>query len=109
MATATKETKHLTKAELLELVAKLEEQVRELIAENEALRHGAFTRWNEPVPGETDEERRQRIARDPRVVVRRRPAGPLPPFEPIGTERGNIDVLKLLGRRDDEDDQAAGS
>ena len=85
------------------MVIQLQAQVRELIAENEALRAGAFTGWNGPVPGETDEERWQRMARDPRVTVRRRPAGPLPPFEPIGVGTGNIDVLKLLGRRDDDD------
>jgi hypothetical protein len=93
--------------ELMALVAELQEQVRALLAENEALRRGAFTRWDESVPGETDEERWERIARDPRVVVHRRPAGPLPPFEPI-PGAGNMDVLKLLGRRDDQDDEPTG-
>lgn len=93
----------LNKEELVELVGQLQAQVRELIAENEALRAGAFTRWDEPGSGETDEERWQRIAHDPRVVIHRRPAGPVPPFEPIGAGTGNIDVLKLLGRRDDDD------
>ena len=75
---ASAEVKDLTHVELVELVAALQAQVRELIAENEALRKGAFTRFDEPVEGETDEERDQRIARDPRVTVYRRPAGPLP-------------------------------
>jgi hypothetical protein len=94
-------------AELQALVAELQAQVRELIAENEALRRGAFTRWNEPVPGETEEERRERIARDPRVTTYRRPAGPLPPYQPVPGE-GQMDVLKLLGRREDSDDETGG-
>ena len=95
------ELKQLTVEELVDLVTALQAQVSELMAENEALRRGAFTRFDEPVPGETDEERQQRIARDPRVTVRRRPAGPLPPFKPF-PGNNKIDVLKLLGRRDDE-------
>jgi hypothetical protein len=101
------ELKQLTVEELVDLVTRLQAQVRELIAENEALRRGAFTRWDEPVPGETDEERQQRIMRDPRVVVRRRPAGPVAPYEPKIRLSGEVDVLKLLGRRDDDEPESA--
>lgn len=101
------EPMQLTAEALADLVAALQVQVRELIAENEALRRGAFTRWNEPVPGETDEERADRIARGPRVTVRRRPAGPVPPFKPFPGPN-SFDILKLLGRRDDGDEESDG-
>ena len=95
--------------ELTALVAELQAQVRELIAENEALRRGISTGWDELGPDATDEERRRRVRLDPRTVIHRRVAGEaLPPYKPIpGT--GNMDVLKLLGRRDDDepDDDAA--
>ena len=87
--------------ELTALVAELQAQVRELIAENEALRRGISTGWAELGPDATDEERRRRVRLDPRTVIHRRVAGEaLPPFEPIPLN-ANIDILKLLGRRDD--------
>ena len=89
--------------ELAALVAELQAQVRELIAENEALRRGISTGWDELGPDATDEERRRRVRLDPRTVIHRRVAGEaLPPFEPIPIN-ANFDVLKLLGRRDDDE------
>ena len=95
----------LSVEDLKALVLTLQQQVREIQEENERLRAGAFTRWDQPVPSETDEERSKRITGDPRVTVHRRPAGPLPPFEPWIRLEGNVDVLRLLGRRDDDDEQ----
>ena len=47
----------------------------------------------------------ERLRRQPEVIVRRRPPGPFVPYKPwmqvVGGER---DVLKLLGRCDDEPD-----
>lgn len=94
--------------ELRALVVALQQQVREIQAENERLRAGAFSRSDEPVAGESEEERQRRIAGDPRVTVRRRPVGPVPPFEPMRGFDG-LDILKLLGRREDEEDGAVGS
>ena len=111
MVTKTKraptEEQQRTVEELTALVAELQAQVRELIAENQDLRRGISTGWDELGPDATDEERRRRVRLDPRTVVHRRVAGEEPPpFEPFpggGSEGGKIDVLKLLGRRDDDE------
>jgi hypothetical protein len=95
----------LSRDELVALVLRLQDQFRQVQAENERLREGAFTRWDRPVPGETDEERTRRITGDPRVRVHRRAAGPVPSFEPISVGAVDIDVLDLLGKREGASDE----
>ena len=47
----------------------------------------------------------KRLRRQPEVIVRRRPPGPFVPYKPtIRVVGGERDVLKLLGRCDDEPD-----
>ncbi len=92
----------LSHQELVALVLQLQQQVREIQAENERFRDGAYTRYDKPVPGETSDEHHRRITGDPRIHVHRRRAGPVPPFEPRIRVDGNADVLDLLGKRDEE-------
>ena len=50
-----------------------------------------------------DEERREKLRRDPRVVVRRRGDGARTPFQPAIRVTEQVDVLELIGRRDDDE------
>jgi hypothetical protein len=55
---------------------------------------------------EIDEAWIEKLRRDPRVVYHERdPSKPLEPFVPILEVTEPIDVLVLLGRRDDDDEE----
>ena len=103
-----------------ELVARVEElaaRVEALEQENDRLWAELDTGSNDGAandavsagrPGDDEDPlaaRLERLRQEPGVIVRRRPPGPFVPYRPwmqvIGGER---DVLKLLGRYDDEPD-----